>query len=252
MRCAASEISSTHDVAYGTLYRQCIRIIPELADVFPKPEPVPEPMQDAPSQRTSHSRHEPPTPSSSARVASPPALDLVASAPTAPVPPPVPATALDLVARAPVLSDVAPPTTSPSSLPTLSRPRGPRRMLTTTMSLASAAPEPICLSSVPPSPAQGLPEVQPPPAQNCQISVSPLPVLCRPISVSPPLSARSQSNSVSPPLQAHQVSPPPPIQIQQISTPSARSTVSPHSPPGLPPAPGRKQTSPSTRLRPLL
>jgi hypothetical protein len=182
MRHMGSKISSTHDKAYDTLYRQYIHIIPELADVFPKPEPFPEPVQDAPLQRTPHSCHVLPTPSPSTCVALPPLPDLVASTLTAPIElPPAPVPALDLITCALVLPDVTPLMTLPSLLPALSWPKGPYYRLATTMSLALAAPEPICLSAVLPLYVQSLHKV-----------------LCHLISVSLPPSARSQSNSLLP------------------------------------------------------
>ena len=110
MKRVGSEISSTHNEAYDNLYWHCICIIPELAKVLPKPEPSLEPMPDAPSQRKSHSHHALPTPLPSACTALPPMTDFIASVLDVPVePPPMPATALDLI---------APLTTSPSLLPT--------------------------------------------------------------------------------------------------------------------------------------
>jgi hypothetical protein len=121
IRCATSEISSTHDIAYDTLYRQCIHIILELADIFPKPELVPDPMQVVPLQRTPHSCQAPPTPSPSTCTALPPMSNLVASALTTPIePPPAPALAQNPITCALVLPDIALLTTSPSPLPMLS------------------------------------------------------------------------------------------------------------------------------------
>lgn len=62
----------------------------------------------------------------------------------------VPPSAPDLVARAPVLPDVAPLTILPLSPPTLSRPKGPRRTPVSSTSIKSATPMPVHPSSVPP------------------------------------------------------------------------------------------------------
>ena len=258
MKRAGSEISSTHNEAYDNLYWHCIHIIPELAEVLPKPKLSPEPMPDVPLQRKSHSHHVPPTPLPSACTALPPMTDFVASMLDVPVePPPMPATA-------PVLSDVAPLTTSPLSPPMPSQPRGPQCMLTNTTSLTSAVPMPVRPCLVPPSSVQSrLCLVLPPPAQSCQILASPPPAPSHPSSVSPP----SQVCQVLPPLpvQSQQVSvspPSPPICqvslllpalkcLSLVSTPSARSTVSPRSPPGLP-APATDQMSLFTCPKSLL
>jgi len=52
MRNVQNKNLSFHDRAYDTLYRQCTHIIPELADMLPKPEASSKIVQDAPLQRS--------------------------------------------------------------------------------------------------------------------------------------------------------------------------------------------------------
>jgi len=120
MRNVQNENLSIHDEAYSALYRQCIHIIPELAEVLPKPELSHEPVQNAPVQSTSHNCQAPSAPSSPARTPSSPIpelltspTDLVTSALDAPVDPsPAPPPASDFIDHT--------PSTTPPSLPTWS------------------------------------------------------------------------------------------------------------------------------------
>jgi hypothetical protein len=186
---------SIRDPAYTILYGQCARRFPNIAKAVPKPEPSSEHVQSTTLRSTSRDSQALPVPSSPARVL-PPFIHEMSMLPTNSVvpmltvpvePPPVLASALDLISCAPVLPDVAPLTTPSSLLLVPSRPRGPRCMLATTASLASATPVPYHLSPVlsSPSPTPPACSVSPPLILSHPISVSLPPILCRPVSVSP-------------------------------------------------------------------
>ena len=175
MRSMWHENLSIHNEDYDALYRQCTHIIPELADILPKPEASSELVQDAPPQRSPHDCQAPPAPLSPARSPSPPIPEILtsptdptASALAAPVDP-LPLT----LARTLALS-----TASPSPPQAIGQPKGPRRIATTT-SHTPAAPASDHLSLTPPLPLV-------PPLPPSLTSPSPLPSSSPP-SLSPPL-----------------------------------------------------------------
>ena len=120
MRNVQNENLSIHNEAYSALYRQCIHIIPELAEVLPKPESSHKPMRNAPVQSTSRNCQAPSAPSSPTHTPLSPIpelltspTDLVTSALDAPVDPsPVPPPASDFVDHAPSTTPPSPPTWS--------------------------------------------------------------------------------------------------------------------------------------------
>ena len=116
---------SVHDHAYAVLYRRCARLFLYIAADLHKPEPLPEPKQDAPPQRTFRNCRAPPPPPPLFFTPSLPVPEMpilpghpVASALAASAnPSPVPFLAPDLIVDTLPLPDTTSPTTLPSSPP---------------------------------------------------------------------------------------------------------------------------------------
>ena len=196
---AENETLNTHDEAYDTLYRQCVRIIPELANELPKPEPLPKPMQDVPP----HSAPATPSPApaapnshcpSPAPRRSPTSTDHQAlpSPPYAVPPPPV-----RKQSPPPLLAPVHEITPPPiQSRPNAVSPPSPQGLHSTPAT--NRTPFSMCLQSLVPAP--------PPPAQPRSL---PTPPLSPPPTSIPPPSPQPHT----PPPQIHELAPPPPPSI---------------------------------------